>query len=95
MAADGGGDRPLVLPQPPDGNGLVDPRQGVVLELLRQGQMGLVVLGGDQQAAGVPVDPVDDAWAQLPVDAGQGIPAVEEQGVDQGTVRVAGGRVDH
>ena len=44
-------------------------RQDMELELLGQGQVGAVVFGRDHKAGGVPVDAVDDARAQLPVDS--------------------------
>ena len=65
----------------------------MVLELLRQGQVGLVIFCRDDEAGGVPVDAVDDAGAELPVDAGEGLLTVVEQRVDQRAVRVAGGGV--
>ena len=74
---------------------LVHPGQGVVLKLGGQSQMGPVVFRGDDQAGGVPVNAVDDAGAQGTVDAGEGIPAVEEQGVHQSPVWMSGGGVDH
>ena len=48
----------------------------MVLELGGQGQVGPVVLRGDDQAAGVPVDAVDDAGAQGAVDPREGISTV-------------------
>ena len=95
VAADGGVHRAAVLPEIPRHDAPVDPGQGVVLELGGELLVGEVVFGGDKEAGGVPVDPVDDAGPQLPADAGQAVPAVVEQGVHQGAVRVAGGRVDH
>ena len=74
---------------------LVHPGQGVVLELSGERSGGQVVFRRDDEAGGVPVDAVDDTRPQFPADAGEGIPAVVEQGVDQRAVRVAGGRVDH
>ena len=67
----------------------------MVLELGGELLMGEVVFRRDDEAGGVPVDAVDDARPQFPADAGEGVPAVIEQGVDQRAVRVAGGRVDH
>ena len=84
-----------VLLEAPHRHRLILPVEGVVLELVGQGQVGRVVLGGDEQAAGVPVDAVDDARADDPVDPRQAPAAVVEQGVDQGAVGVAGGGVDH
>ena len=57
--------------------------------------MGEVVLRRDDEARGVPVDAVDDAGPLLPPDAGEGVPAVVEQGVDQGPVGVARGGMHH
>ena len=69
VAADGGVYGAGLLPEGPHAYRLVLPVEGVVLELLRQGQVGGVVLGGDEEPRGVPVDAVDDARPQLPVDA--------------------------
>ena len=57
--------------------------------------MGKIVLGRDQQPGGVLVDPMYDAGPPLPADTGESVPTVKEQGVHQGPVRVAGGRMDH
>ena len=89
-AADGGVHGPRVLPEIPGHDAPVDAGEGVVLELGGELLMGEVVLGRDDETGGVPVDPVDDAGAQGPADAGEGVPAVMEQGVDQRPVRVAG-----
>ena len=64
VSADGGVHGAAILPQPAHRHRLIDPGQAVVLELGGQGQVGPVVLRGDDQAAGVPVDAVDDARAQ-------------------------------
>jgi hypothetical protein len=55
--------------------------------------VGGVALRHHHHAAGVLVEAVDDAGAQLAADAGQ-IGAVGEQGVDQGAARVSGRRMD-
>ena len=70
-AADGGVHGAPVLPEISHRHRLVGPGQGVVLELGGQGLVGEVVLGGDDEAAGVPVDAVDDAGAQGSVDSGE------------------------
>ena len=85
---------PLVLPCRPKYRHSF-PVEAVVLELLGQGQVGPVIFGRDEQAAGVPVNPVDDPRPKLAIDAGQALAAVKEQRVDQGAVGVAGGGVDH
>lgn len=58
-----------VLPETSHRYRLIHTSQGVVLKLSGQGQMRPVIFGGDDQAGGVPVDAVDDARAQLPVDS--------------------------
>ena len=67
----------------------------MIRQLSRQCQMGGVVFGGDDQAAGVPVDAVNDAGTLLAADAGEGVPAVVQQGVDQRAVRMARRRMHH
>ena len=71
VSADGGVHRAAVLPEAAHRHRLVGPGQTVVLELGGQGQVGPVVFGGDDKPGGVPVDAVDDAGAQLPVDSRQ------------------------
>ena len=71
VAADGGVHGAPVLPQTAHTNRLVLPRQGVVLKLRGQGQVGRVIFGRDDQAGGVAVDAVDNAWAQGSVDSGE------------------------
>ena len=67
----------------------------MVLELGGKGLVGGVVLGGDDEAAGVPVDAVDDPRTQGAPHAAEAVPAVVQQGVDQGAVRVSRGRMDY
>ena len=67
----------------------------MVAELSAECQMGGVILGGDDQAAGVPVDAVDDTGPLLTADAGQRIAAVMQQGVDQRAVGMARRRMHH
>ena len=95
MAANGRVDDAAVLPDAAHHQADVGPGQGVVLELGRQRLVGEVILRYDQQARGVLVDAVDDAGPQLAVDAGEGIAAVVEQGVDQGAGPVSRRRMDH
>ena len=63
-----------------------------VLELIRQAGVGQVVLRHHQQARGVLVQPVDDAGSQLASDTLQ-VRGVRQDGVGEGVVAVAGGRV--
>ena len=95
VPADGGVYRARVLPEAPRRHRLIGAGQAVVLELGGQSQVGAVVLGGETQAGGVLVDAVDDAGSQRSPHPGQAGAAVEEQGVDQGPVRVSRGGVDH
>jgi len=94
-AADGGVHSAAVLLHIAGHQALVGAGEGVVLQLRAEGQVGGVVFGGDDEAAGIAVDAVDDAGALFAADAGETVAAVVEQGVDQGAVRVAGGRMDH
>ena len=63
--------------------------------LLGKADVRCIVLCHHQQSAGVLIDAVHDAGANLPADAGQAALAMPQQGIDQGAVRVAGGRVHH
>ena len=95
VASDGSIDSAGLLSEVAYHDGLIGASQRVVLELLGQAQVGHVVFRRDDETAGIPVDAVDDAWPQLAVDAGEGVAAGVEQGVDQGAVRVTGGGVYH
>ena len=64
-------------------------------ELRRKPGMGHLGLGGDHDAGGVLVEPVDDAGPLDPADALEAGAAVKEQGVDQRSRQAAGGRMDH
>ena len=76
-------------------HGAVFPGKGVSLNLFRQAGVGEVVFRHHQQAAGILVNAVDNPRPGHPVDPGKGIPAVIQQGVDQGPVFMAGRRVHH
>ena len=65
----------------------------LVLKLLREGLVGLVVLGDDHQAAGPLVEAVDNAVALFAADGGEADPLVLEP-VDEGRLLDAGGGVD-
>ena len=54
-----------------------------------------VVFGGDNEAAGVPVNAVDNAGAQFAADAGEAVAAVVQQSVHQGAVGIPRCRVHH
>ncbi len=84
-----------LFPEAPRYDALVGPGQGMILELGGKGLMGGIVLGGDDEAAGVPVDAVDDPRAQGAPHAAEAVPAVVQQGVDQGAVRMPRSRMDH
>jgi hypothetical protein len=59
-----------------------------------EGEMSFVVLGYDQAAAGVFVQPMDDAWARHTPDAAQFSLAVMEQRIDESESFMPGGGVD-
>jgi hypothetical protein len=64
------------------------------LELQRQFPVRHLVLGDQDDAAGVPVKPVDDPWAEGAVGPAEPVLEAERQGVRQGAGPVAAGRVD-
>ena len=64
-------------------------------ELLGQALVGRIILGDDQQAAGVLVQPVHDAGALYPANAGKAIAAMGNEGIDQGSRLIAGPGVNH
>ena len=76
-------------------NGLVGPRHGVVFQLRGQDRVGQVIFGNGQKSGGVLINPVDNAWAQLPIDAGKAVSHGIEKTVHQGVVLVPRRRVDH
>ena len=75
-AADRGVYGAAVLPEAPHRQTLIGAGQRMIRQLSRQCQMGGIVFGSDDQAAGVPVDAVDDAGAQGAVDPREGISTV-------------------
>ncbi len=95
MAADMGEDRAGTLGRNALDDGQITLFRASGRELRRQGLMGGVIFCDDQAAGGVLVQAVDDAWAFHSADAGE-VPAVVEQGVYDGAVRVTGrGMHDH
>ena len=94
MAADGALDLPLPGGGHAPDHGQIMPVDAPGGEIGRQGLMGGIVLGRHQQAAGVLVQPVDDPRPALAPDAREGLPAMGDQGIDQGLVRIAGGGMD-
>ena len=88
VAADGRVDRARVIPDPAADEADIGPCQRMVLELRGERGVGGVVFRRDDEAGGILVDPVDDAGALFPADAGERVAAVREQRVDQRSVRV-------
>src|SRR5258706_5364852 len=70
---------------------VVDALDGMRGELLGEASHRVLVLGDDQEAAGVLVQPVHDAGARDAADAGERGAAMGEQRVDQRAVDIAGG----
>ena len=75
-------------------HGVVGPFDGAVGEPDGEAAMGRLGLGHHHETAGVLVQAVHDAGAADPADARKTVRAMGEQGVDQGTVPVAGRRMD-
>ena len=87
-------DGAAVLAEVSHGKALICPRERVIRELRREGEVRGVVLRRDDQAAGVAVDAVDDAGALFAADAGETVAAVVQKRVHERPVRVTGGGVD-
>jgi hypothetical protein len=94
VARDGGTDVAGFRVHVTDGQGVVGLLDFAARELAGEGEVGCVVLGYDEAAAGIFVEAVNDAGAGDAADAAQFAAAVVEQGVDEGAVLVAGRRVD-
>ena len=60
-------------------------------ELRREREVGFVVFGDDEAAAGFLVEPVDDAGPGHAADAAERAPAMMQQGVDERVFLVSGG----
>ncbi len=75
---------------------LVYARQTPRGELGGETLVGRVRFGGDHEAAGILIEPVDNAGAHDPANARQAVAAMGNEGVDQGRVRITRGRMyDH
>ncbi len=75
---------------------IIEPVDGMGRELLRQAMMCRVGFCDHQQAGCILVDPMYDARPLFSSDTGQTIPAMVQQGIDQRTRPLAGGRMnDH
>ena len=85
----------LVLRKAAVDDGVIGTLHAVYGHLSAQPDVRCIVLCHHQQAAGVLVDAVDDAGADLAANAGKAALTVPQQGVYQCAVRVAGGRMDH
>ena len=73
----------------------VGARQGVVLQLCGQAQVGPVIFRHNEQAGGVLVDAVDNARAKGTADPRKAAAAVVQYGVDHRAVRIAGCGMHH
>ena len=73
---------------------LIDAESSLFLNLLCQAEVCLVILGCHHDAGGILVQPVDDARADFPVDAGQ-ILTMMHQGIDQSAGKHSCCRVHH
>lgn len=87
------GDRAAVFPETAPGHGLVLPGKASVRKLCGEPLMSKVILGSDQQARGIFIDPVNDTRTFLSADTGERITAMPQQGIYQSAVRMSWGRV--
>jgi hypothetical protein len=98
IAADGQVDGAFILRWPAVDQREVAFAQAALAEHLAELAVRKVVFGDDDEAAGLLVQPVHDAGAQLAADLRQAFAEVEEQGVDQRAavvLRRAAAGVDH
>ena len=77
-----------------DHDGLVCALDGMLGDLFGKRKMRAVVLGHQQYAGGIPVDPVHDARAQHPADAAEPVQMFQQR-VDQRPVRVSRRRMHY
>lgn len=95
VAADVGEDGVFFGFRDAEGDGEVEFFHGGSLgELADEGLVSGVGFGDDEAAGGVFVEAVDDAGSFDAADSGEFSVAVEEEGVDEGAIGVAGGGVD-
>ena len=92
---DGGLDVALVVRHDAGDEGAVELHHRAFGELLREREVGLVVLGHEQAAARVLVEAVDDARPGDPADPAELSVAMMEEGVDEGVLVMADGRMHH
>lgn len=75
--------------------GFILPAEAVIRELGGQPLVGKIIFGSYYKPGSVLVNAVDYARAALAAYAGEAVPAVIKQGVDQGAVRVPRGGMHH
>ena len=95
VSPDGSVDGAAVLAEVAEGEALVSAGEAVVGKLGRESQVCRVIFGGDNEAAGVAVNAVDDAGALFPAYTAQRVAAVVEQRVHQCPIGVTGGGMHH
>ena len=76
-------------------DGLIFACKAVYLYLFGQPLMRPIILGNDQQAAGILINPMDNARTQHTIDAGKTAAAMRKQCIHQCTAGVAGRWVHH
>ena len=94
-AGDAAFHHPLLLRKAPIDHGMIRPLYAMDRHLLGQANMGRIVFGYHQQTAGILIDAVNDARTDQPANTGKAALAMPQQGVDQCTIRIAWGGVDH
>ena len=93
MPRDRGINLPLFIGQPPGHDRMVTLVHFAVLELFGEAKVGGVVLGRDDAAACVHVEPVNDPRAHHAADPAQAAGAVVQQRIDQRAALVAVARM--
>ena len=85
-------DRPVFVIDHAVHQRVILPAGSLFRQLLRQRLMRVVILAGDDQPAGILVNPMHDPWPQHTVDPRK-IMAVPKQTVDQRMIRIAWSRM--
>ena len=95
MPPDGSVHGAAVLLQVAADNGVVGSGHGVILQLAGQHGMSQIIFRHRQKPGGILVNPVDNAGAQLSVDARKVIPHGVQKAIHQSVLLMPGGRMHH
>ena len=95
MPADGSIDDPALLPEAAADHGFIHAGEAPIRKLRRQRLVSEIVFRNNQEAGCIFVDAVNDPGAFFSADTGEAVPAMPEEGVDQGPIGMPGRRMDH